>query len=141
MWQPRFHYIFCDFVVVTTVSSKSDENTVITKLLIPINAHNQRKYWIAIKENLFRDRAYYPWLSPPKATSIQWVIVQMKSAEKKIKFTYPVAFSDCLLSAAAADTGAGVQGFGITPIDNVHANAFRSGEGYAGSGRIIIVGK
>ncbi len=50
----------CDFVVVTTVSSKSDENRVIPELLISQNAHNQRKYWIAIKANLFRDRAYSP---------------------------------------------------------------------------------
>jgi hypothetical protein len=47
-------------VVVTTVSSKSDENTVIPELLIPRNVHNQRKCWIAIKANLFRDRAYSP---------------------------------------------------------------------------------
>ena len=60
MWQPRFHYIFCDFVVVTTVSSKADENTVIPELRIPRNVHNQRKCWIAIKENLFRDHAYSP---------------------------------------------------------------------------------
>lgn len=40
MWQPRFHYIFCDFVVVTTVSSKSDENKVIPELRIPRNVHN-----------------------------------------------------------------------------------------------------
>ena len=60
MWQPRFHYIFCDFVAVTTVPSKNDENTVIPELLIPRNAYNQRKYWIAIKANLFRERAYFP---------------------------------------------------------------------------------
>lgn len=59
-WQPRFHYIFCDFVVVTSVSSKTDENTSIPELLIPRNVHNQRKYWIALKANLFRDRAYSP---------------------------------------------------------------------------------
>lgn len=55
-----FHYIFCDFVVVTSVSSKTDENTSIPELLIPRNVHNQRKYWIALKANLFRDRAYSP---------------------------------------------------------------------------------
>ena len=55
-----FTIYFVIFVVVTTVSSKSDENTVIPELLIPRNVHNQRKYWIAIKENLFRDRAYSP---------------------------------------------------------------------------------
>ena len=73
--------------------------------------------------------------------SRQWVIVNMKGTEKMTKFTYPVAFPDCFLSAVAADTGGGAQGFGITPIDNVYAKAFRSGEGYDGSGRIIIVGK
>nr|DAV20272.1 MAG TPA: hypothetical protein [Caudoviricetes sp.] len=47
-------------MVVTTVSSKSDENTVIPELMIPRNAHKQRKYWIVIKANLFRCRAYSP---------------------------------------------------------------------------------
>ena len=59
-------------MVVTSVPSESDENTVIPELLIPGNAHNRRKYWIAIKTNLFRGRACFSWLSPPKATSIQW---------------------------------------------------------------------
>ena len=65
----------------------------------------------------------------------------MGSTEKTAKFTYPIAYSDRFLSAAAADTGGGAQGFGITPIDNVCAKAFRSGEGYDGSCRIIIVCK
>nr|DAI71015.1 MAG TPA: Protein of unknown function (DUF1367) [Caudoviricetes sp.] len=33
---------------------------MIPKLLIPRNVHNHRKYWIVIKLNLFRDRAYSP---------------------------------------------------------------------------------
>ena len=50
--------------------------------------HNQRKYWIAIKANLFSDRAYSPSFSPPKATSIQWV----KATTDEV-ITLPIAFS------------------------------------------------
>lgn len=59
MWQPRFYLIFCNFVVVTTVPSKNDKNTLIPELLIPRNAYNQRKYWIAIKEIFFMDHACF----------------------------------------------------------------------------------
>lgn len=90
---------------------------------------------------LFQMRKANPLVTGQEFLSEQWVIVNMKDTEKMTKFTYPVAFPDCFLSAVAADTGGGAQGFGITPIDNVYAKAFRSGEGYDGSGRIIIVGK
>lgn len=79
-------------MVVTTVSSKSDENRVIPELLISQNAHNQRKYWIAIKANLFRDRAYSPSFSPPKATSIQWG--DFTNINGLSAITYPIALSN-----------------------------------------------
>ena len=83
----------CDFVAVTTVPSKSDENTVIPELLIPRNAHNQRKYWIAIKANLFRGRACSPWLSSPKATSIQWGIAPLVTTNTTKAF-FPISFTN-----------------------------------------------
>lgn len=70
----------------------------------------------------------------------QWVTVSMESDKQSTAFTYPIAFPKGFISAAAADTGGGAQGFGVTPLDNQHANIFRSGKGYAGSGRLIIIG-
>lgn len=64
----------------------------------------------------------------------------MESDKQSTAFTYPITFPKGLISAAAADTGGGAQGFGVSPIDNQHANIFRSGKGYAGSGRLIIIG-
>ena len=64
----------------------------------------------------------------------------MKSNEKSTAFTYPIAFPKRFISAAASDTGGGAQGFGVTPLDNQHADIFRSGSGYAGSDRLIIIG-
>lgn len=81
--------MFCDFVVVTTVSNRTDENMLISAFLIPRNSHNQRKYWIAIKVNFFRGRACSPWLPPPKATSIQW------GYSLKGKVTFPIAYTKC----------------------------------------------
>lgn len=72
---------------------------------------------------------------------IQWGTVSMESAKKSTAFTYPIAFLKEFISAAAADTGGAAQGFGVTPLDNQHANIFRSGSGYAGSGRLIIIGR
>lgn len=71
---------------------------------------------------------------------IQWGTVSMKSDKQSTAFTYPIAFPKGFISAAAADTGGGAQGFGVTPLDNQHANIFRSGKGYDGSGRLIIIG-
>lgn len=72
---------------------------------------------------------------------IQWGIVFMESAKKSTDFTYPIAFPKEFISAAVSDTGGAAQGFGVTPLDNQHANIFRSGSGYAGSGRLIIIGR
>ena len=72
---------------------------------------------------------------------IQWGTVFMESAKKSTAFTYPIAFPKEFISAAASDTGGAAQGFGVTPLDNQHANIFRSGSGYAGSGRLIIIGR
>ena len=71
----------------------------------------------------------------------QWGTVFMESAKKSTAFTYPIAFPKEFISAAAADTGGAAQGFGVTPLANQHANIFRSGSGYAGSGRLIIIGR
>ena len=71
---------------------------------------------------------------------IQWGTVFMESDKQSTAFTYPITFPKGLISAAAADTGGGAQGFGVSPIDNQHANIFRSGKGYAGCGRLIIIG-
>lgn len=71
----------------------------------------------------------------------QWGHVLMESAVKSTAFTYPIAFPNKFISAAASDTGNAAQGFGVTPLDNQHANIFRSGSGYDGSGRLIIIGR
>ena len=65
----------------------------------------------------------------------------MGSNVKSTAFTYPIAFPNEFISAAASDTGSGAQGFGVTPLDNQHANIFRSGKGYDGSARLIIIGR
>lgn len=70
---------------------------------------------------------------------IQWGYASMGSAEQSTTFTYPIAFPGRFLSAAASDTGGGAQGFGVTPIDNRQAKIFRSGVGFDGSGRLIII--
>lgn len=72
---------------------------------------------------------------------IQWGIVSMESNVKSTAFIYPIAFPQGFISAAAADTGGGAQGFGISPRDNKHADIYRSGSGYAGSCRLIIIGR
>lgn len=72
---------------------------------------------------------------------LQWGIVSMESDKQSTAFTYPIAFPNGFISAAAADTGGGAQGFGVTPLDNKQANIFRSGKGYYGSGRLIIIGR
>ena len=64
----------------------------------------------------------------------------MGSNAKSTAFTYPIAFPKGFISAAASDTGGASQGFGVTPLDNQHANIYRSGSGYDGSGRLIIIG-
>ena len=71
----------------------------------------------------------------------QWGTVFMGSDKKSAAFTYPIAFPNEFISAAVSDTGGAAQGFGVTPLDNQHANIFRSGSGYAGSGRLIIIGR
>ena len=65
----------------------------------------------------------------------------MESDKQSTAFTYPIAFPTGFISAATSDTGSGAQGFGVTPLDNQHANIYRSGKGYAGSGRLIIIGR
>ena len=71
----------------------------------------------------------------------QWVKISMGSDKKSADFTYPIAFTKGLVSSAASDTGGGAQGFGVSPLDNQHAIIYRSGSGYAGSGRLIIIGR
>ena len=73
--------------------------------------------------------------------SKQWGSTSFERDKKSTAFTYPIAFPKEFISAVAADTGGGAQGFGVTPLDNQHANIFRSGSGYAGSGRLIIIGR
>nr|DAM83065.1 MAG TPA: hypothetical protein [Caudoviricetes sp.] len=46
-----------------------------------------------------------------------------------------------MISAVAADTGGGAQGFGIHPIDKKNADVYRSGKGYNGSCRLVLIGK
>ena len=53
--------------------------------------HNQSKYWIAIKANLFRGRACSPWLSPLKATNIQWG--DYDNATGLSAITYPISLT------------------------------------------------
>lgn len=72
---------------------------------------------------------------------LQWGSTSFERDKKSTAFTYPIAFPKEFISAVAADTGGGAQGFGVTPLDNQHANIFRSGSGYAGSGRLIIIGR
>ena len=57
------------------------------------------------------------------------------------KFTFPIEFSEGMISAGATDTGAGSQGFGIHPIDTKSADIYRSGKGYNGSCRLVLIGK
>lgn len=72
---------------------------------------------------------------------LQWGSASFESDKKSTAFTYPIEFPNGFISAVAADTGGGAQGFGVTPLDNQHANIYRSGVGYAGSGRLIIIGR
>lgn len=72
---------------------------------------------------------------------IQWGSASFESDKKSTAFTYPIEFPNGFISAVAADTGGGAQGFGVTPLDNQHANIYRSEVGYAGSGRLIIIGR
>ena len=55
--------------------------------------HNHSKYWIAIKANLFRDRAYFPQFSPPKATSIQWGYVDTSTGASRDPVTFAISFT------------------------------------------------
>ena len=130
-------------MVVTTVSSKSDENRVIPELLISPNAHNQRKYWIAIKANLFRDRAYSPSFSPPKATSIQWGLSTNDPGMGGGVFYYPVTFNPFIALAGAIALGvnnyandAVVKNLGTTSctIDSTPA-------AYTGAYRVVVIGR
>ena len=57
------------------------------------------------------------------------------------KFTFPIAFSKEMISASAADTGGAAQGFGVHPIDTKSADIYRSGKGYNGSCRLVLIGK
>lgn len=72
---------------------------------------------------------------------IQWGIVYWVSSDMETKFTFPIEFSEGMISAVAADTGGGSQGFGIHPIDTKSADIYRSGEGYNGSCRLVLIGK
>ena len=73
--------------------------------------------------------------------SKQWGIVYWVSSDMETKFTFPIEFSEGMISAVAADTGGGSQGFGIHPIDTKSADIYRSGEGYNGSCRLVLIGK
>ena len=57
------------------------------------------------------------------------------------KFTFPIEFSEGMISGVAADTGGAAQGFGIHPIDKQNADVYRSGKGYDGSCRLVLIGK
>ena len=72
---------------------------------------------------------------------IQWGTVYWGSSDMETKFTFPIEFSEGMISAVAADTGGGAQGFGIHPIDTKSADIYRSGEGYNGSCRLVLIGK
>lgn len=72
---------------------------------------------------------------------LQWGIVYWVSSDMETKFTFPIEFSEGMISAVAADTGGGSQGFGIHPIDTKSADIYRSGEGYNGSCRLVLIGK
>lgn len=61
--------------------------------------------------------------------------------DKMTTFTFPIAFNSGFLSAAVSDTGAGAQGFGVTPVSKSQARLYRSDSGYDGSGRFIFLGK
>ena len=92
--------------------------------------------------SLFKKSSFFAqtFISPILSISNpQWGTVFMESDKKSTAFTYPIAFPNEFISAAVSDTGGAAQGFGVTPLDNQHANIFRSGSGYAGSGRLIII--
>lgn len=72
---------------------------------------------------------------------LQWGTVYWGSSDMETKFTFPIEFSEGMISAVAADTGGGSQGFGIHPIDTKSADIYRSGEGYNGSCRLVLIGK
>lgn len=72
---------------------------------------------------------------------IQWVSVTWEPSEKLTTLTLPIAFSQSLYSAVAGDTGGGAQGFGITPKTNNSIIVYRSGSGYNGSARLVLIGR
>lgn len=72
---------------------------------------------------------------------IQWGKVYWESSVMQTKFTFPIAFSSSMISAVATDTGGATQGFGVHPIDTKSADIYRSGKGYDGSCRLILIGK
>lgn len=72
---------------------------------------------------------------------IQWGNVHWESSVIETKFTFPIKFSEGMISAAAADTGGAAQGFGVHPIDTQSADIYRSGKGYDGSCRLVLIGK
>lgn len=72
---------------------------------------------------------------------IQWGKVYWESSVIETKFTFPIKFSEGMISAAAADTGGAAQGFGVHPIDTQSADIYRSGKGYDGSCRLVLIGK
>lgn len=69
------------------------------------------------------------------------LIIYWGSSDMETKFTFPIEFSEGMISAGATDTGAGSQGFGIHPIDTKSADIYRSGKGYNGSCRLVLIGK
>lgn len=72
---------------------------------------------------------------------IQWVSVTWGSSATSTTLTLPIAFSQSLYSAVAGDTGGGAQGFGITPKTNNSIIVYRSGSGYNGSARLVLIGR
>lgn len=130
-------------MVVTTVSSKSDENTVIPELLISRNVHNQRKYWIVIKLNLFRDRAYSPLFSPPKTTSIQWG--QAPYENLVATATFAIAFSNtdyiCIATGILEDDSqAFVRGI-LRAHKTVIGCLFRASETGGPAAEYVVIGR
>ena len=71
----------------------------------------------------------------------QWGTASWEASATATKVTFPIAFSEGMISAVASDTGGGAQGFGIHPIDKKNADVYRSAQGYAGICRLVLIGK
>ena len=97
--------------------------------------HNQSKYWIAIKANLFRDRVYFPEFSPPKATSIQWGL-----QEENKKFLLPLTVNQFIAMTSTHKTGNNTSVRNAVNSDNLPNIYIATDLGSSGMSYYIAIG-